>query len=157
MKFLIFLFLSFSLLSCSKSLKKTNFPSYELKNSFQHEVYGEVAEFYHKKSGATLFLIKNKDEARTFSISFRTPPYDDTGIFHIFEHAVLAGSRLHPSKSNFFNIADSSIASFVNAMTGSIWTGYPFVTKSKKEFHNLLSIYMDRGFFSLKPLQMKEL
>ena len=147
MKHLKLFFFLFTLISCSKSLKDSNFPSYELKNSFQHEVYGEVAEFSHKKSGASLVLIKNKDKARSFAAGFRTPPYDNTGVFHIFEHAVLAGSRLYPSKSNFFNLSDSSIASFLNAATSSVYTYYPFTTKNTKEFHNLLSVYMDAVFF----------
>ena len=121
--------------------------SYEFKQSFQHELYGEIVELSHKKSGASLTLIKNKDEARFFSATFRTPPYDDTGIFHVFEHSVLAGSRLHPSKSNFFHVYSSSIASFINAQTWPVFTTYPYVTKSDKEFHNLLSVYMDAVFF----------
>ena len=81
-------------------------------------------------------------------ISFKTPPYDDTGLFHIFEHAVLAGSRLYPSKSNFSNVHRSSVASFINAMTSSVSTFYPFVTRDQNDFDNLLSVYMDAVFFS---------
>lgn len=107
----------------------------------------EVTELVHEKSGATIVLIKNKDEAKSFMVGFRTPPYDDSGLFHIFEHAVLEGSRLYPSKSNFFHLANSSVASFINAMTGSVYTLYPYVSKSTKDFDNLLSVYMDAVFF----------
>ena len=101
------------------SMSIKNLPSsYEIKKSFKHKLYGDILEVSHKKSGAKLVLIKNEDKARALSITFRTPPYDDTGIFHVFEHTVLAGSRLHPSKSNFFHVYNSSIASFINAMTG---------------------------------------
>ena len=112
-------------------------------NSFD----GKITELVHKKSGARLVLVKNKDPFKTFMVGFRTPPYDDTGLFHIFEHAVLAGSRLHPSKSNFFNVSDSTLASFVNAMTASVYTYYPFVTRDPKDFNNLLLVYMDSVFF----------
>jgi len=114
---------------------------------------GDVKQLVHKKSGAKLVLIKNKDPARSFSVTFRTPPYDDTGLFHIFEHAVLAGSRLYPSKSNFFNVHGSSLASYINAFTASDHTSYPFTTLDPKDFDNLLSIYMDAVFF---PKAIKE-
>ena len=122
--------------------------SYETLDSFKLKSFdGKVTQLIHKKSGAKLILIKNKDQARSFMISFKTPPYDDTGLFHIFEHAVLAGSRLYPSKSNFFNVLHSSVASFINALTGSVSTHYPFVTRDPKDFDNLLSVYMDAVFF----------
>ncbi len=35
--------------------------------------------FEHEKSGARLFFLRNKDDNKVFSISFRTPPTDDTG------------------------------------------------------------------------------
>ena len=107
----------------------------------------DVVELVHKQSGARLVLVKNSDPARTFMAAFRTPPYDDTGLFHIFEHAVLGGSRLYPSKSNFFKVARSTVASFINAMTSSVSTLYPFVTRDSKDFDNLLSVYMDAIFF----------
>ena len=122
--------------------------SYEITNSFKSKSFdGKLTQLIHKKSGAKLVLIKNKDQARSFMITFKTPPYDDTGLFHIFEHAVLAGSRLYPSKSNFFNVASSSVASYINASTSSISTHYPFTTRDPKDFDNLLSVYMDAVFF----------
>ena len=108
---------------------------------------GRVTELVHKQSGARLVLVKNKDPARSFTAAFRTPPYDNTGLFHIFEHAVLAGSRLYPSKSNFLRVSKSSPAAFINALTTPDFTFYPFVTRSEKDFENLLSVYMDAVFF----------
>ena len=123
-------------------------PSYKISESFKLNAFdGKVTQLTHKKSGAGLVLIKNKDQARGFTIAFKTPPYNDTGLFHIFEHAVLAGSRLYPSKSTFFNVSRSSVASFINAMTGSVNTYYPFVTRDPEDFDNLLSVYMDAVFF----------
>ncbi len=107
----------------------------------------QMVELEHIQSGAKLILVKNSDPARTFTVSFRTPPYDDTGIFHIFEHAVIKGSRLYPSKSNINRVRDASVASEANAYTGPVSTFYPFVTKDPKDFENLLSVYMDAVFF----------
>ncbi len=143
-RFLLGLILLFTL-SC------TNKESYDAYQTLSKEkvpaIGSELVQLKHSKSGAHIVLIKNEDQARSFMVGFRTPPYDDTGLFHIFEHAVLEGSRLYPSKSNFFHLANSSVASFINAMTGSVYTLYPFVTRSQKDFDNLLSVYMDAVFF----------
>ena len=48
---------------------------------------GTVLE--HKKTGAKLFLMENDDDNKVFSIGFRTPPADSTGVLHILEHSVL--------------------------------------------------------------------
>lgn len=127
---------------------KNSFKGYEtLKTAKVDSIGSEVVEMVHKKSGASIVLLKNKDQAKSFMVGFRTPPYDDTGLFHIFEHAVLEGSRLYPSKSNFFHLANSSVASFINAMTGPVYTLYPFVSRSADDFNNLLPVYMDAVFF----------
>ena len=49
--------------------------------------------FEHEKSGARLLYLKTTDDNKVFSISFRTPPTDDTGVAHIVEHSTLCGSR----------------------------------------------------------------
>ncbi len=155
MKSLSTLFLSLVLLQfgCTKKSDSSHasndsYPGYKLtKKSHVDPISSDVVELEHEKSGATVVLVKNDDPARSFMAGFRTPPYDDTGLFHIFEHAVLEGSRFYPSKSNFFHLANSSVASFINAMTGPVYTLYPFVTRSQKDFDNLMSVYMDAVFF----------
>jgi presequence protease len=141
-----------AVLSClifgTNCTKKDNYTAYQTLSQEKVGAIGsEVVQLKHQKSGAHVVLIKNDDPARSFMVGFRTPPYDDTGLFHIFEHAVLEGSRLYPSKSNFFHLANSSVASFINAMTGPVYTLYPYVTRSDKDFDNLLSVYMDAVFF----------
>ena len=129
-------------MACSSSNSYEKLSRFELKGKA-----GQVSHLVHKKSGARIVLLKNSDPARSFTIAFRTPPYDNTGLFHIFEHAVLSGSRLYPSKSIFESVAYSSLADFINAMTFPVFTAYPFVTRSEKDFENLLSVYMDAVFF----------
>lgn len=141
----IFFFLSSFLFGCDSI---SNFIAYKTVKKAQVDgIDGEISELVHRKSGAKILLIKNKDKARSFNIAFKTPPYDDTGLFHIFEHAVLAGSRLYPSKSNFFNVLGSSVASYINATTWPFFTWYPFVTTNYADFENLFSVYMDAVFF----------
>ena len=131
-----------------QSLKTEKVAAYRVLKTFPlPSLEAEVFELEHKKSGAKLVFVKNSDPSRTFMVSFRTPPYDDTGLAHIFEHAVLEGSRLFPSKGNFYKVSRSTLASFVNAMTGPVSTYYPFITKDSKDFQNLLLVYMDAVFF----------
>ncbi|MFV0465204.1 MAG: hypothetical protein ACK5ML_03950, partial [Lachnospiraceae bacterium] len=52
----------------------------------------------HKKSGARITLVSNKDENKVFYVGFRTPPTDSTGVAHIIEHSVLCGSEKFPCK-----------------------------------------------------------
>ena len=122
--------------------------SYREINRFQPEYFGgEVIQLEHKKSGAYLVLVKNKDPAKTFVASFKTPPYDNSGVFHVFEHAVLFGSRLYPSKSNFYEVKHSSLSSMINAFTSKVSTAYIFATQDSRDFANLLSVYKDAVFF----------
>ena len=37
-------------------------------------------------------VISNDDDNKVFSIGFRTPPEDETGVPHIIEHTTLCGS-----------------------------------------------------------------
>lgn len=53
----------------------------------------------HKKSGARVLLMENDDENKVFTIGFRTPPSDSTGVPHIMEHSVLCGSRISGERS----------------------------------------------------------
>jgi len=46
-----------------------------------------------------------------------------------------------------------SLNSFMNAMTGTDYTMYPFSTGNEKDFQNLLSVYLDAVFRpNLRPI-----
>ena len=79
--------------------------------------HGTATTLTHDVSGATVLLIENEDENKAFGIGFGTFPCDDTGVFHILEHSVLAGSEKYPVTSPFMQLVKSSMASFLNAMT----------------------------------------
>ena len=50
-----------------------------------------------------------------------------------------------------------SLNSFMNAFTSSDWTAYPFASSNRKDFENLLQVYMDAVFFSrLHPLDFAQ-
>lgn len=99
--------------------------------------------FEHEKSGAKLFHLENDDDNKVFSISFRTPPEDSTGLPHILEHSVLCGSRKFPSKEPFVELIKGSLNTFLNAMTFSDKTMYPVASRNSKDFRNLMDVYLD--------------
>lgn len=102
--------------------------------------------FIHQKSGAKLYSIENDDDNKVFSISFRTPVYNNTGVPHIIEHSVLCGSKKFPVKEPFVELAKGSLNTFLNALTFSDKTMYPVASKNIKDFYNLMDVYLDAVF-----------
>lgn len=102
----------------------------------------------HRKSGARVMVISNDDENKVFSIGFRTPPSDSTGVAHILEHSVLCGSKNFPVKDPFVELAKGSLNTFLNAMTYPDKTVYPVASCNDKDFQNLMHVYLDAVFFT---------
>ena len=113
------------------------------------EYKSKVDLFRHEKTGAELLSIQNDDENKFFGITFRTPPPDSTGVAHILEHAVLAGSEKYPLKEPFIELLKGSLASFVNAMTFEDKTTYPVASQNLQDFYNLIDVYIDAVFHPL--------
>lgn len=99
--------------------------------------------FRHKKSGARIAILANDDENKVFTVGFRTPPADSTGVMHILEHSVLCGSEKYPIKDPFIELAKGSLNTFLNAMTYSDKTIYPVASCNDVDFNNLIDVYMD--------------
>lgn len=110
------------------------------------EMQGTLVEMEHPGSGAKLAWLRRRDENMTFCIGFRTIPTDSTGVFHILEHSVLAGSDKFPVKEPFVELLKSSLQTFLNAMTYPDKTVYPVSSRNKQDFHNLMEIYLDAVF-----------
>lgn len=111
------------------------------------DINSEAMLFEHIKTGARLFYLKNDDNNKVFSISFRTPPQNSTGVPHIIEHSVLCGSRKFPVKEPFVELIKGSLNTFLNAMTFSDKTMYPVASKNDKDFMNLMDVYLDAVFY----------
>ena len=97
----------------------------------------------HKKSGARILLVSNDDDNKVFSIAFRTPVQNSTGVPHIIEHSVLCGSDKFPAKDPFVELVKGSLNTFLNAMTYPDKTVYPVASCNEKDFQNLMDVYMD--------------
>lgn len=104
-------------------------------------------ELRHPASGATIIHIHNDDEDNLFSVTFPTPPADDTGVPHILEHAVLGGSKRFPVKDPFFEMIKMSMATFINAMTAYDHTYYPVTSNVRNDYYNLAEVYWDAVFY----------
>ena len=113
------------------------------------ELRAVTIELAHQHSGARLLHLYTNDTENLFSINFPTPPSDDTGVPHILEHAVLAGSKKYPVKEPFFEMIKMSMATFINAMTASDHTYYPVASNVKKDLFNLAEVYFDAVFHPL--------
>lgn len=111
------------------------------------EVKGIGYILSHKKTKARVMLVLNDDDNKVFTIGFRTPPADDMGIPHIMEHSVLCGSKKFPAKDPFVELCKGSLNTFLNAMTYSDKTVYPVASLNKKDFHNLMHVYLDAVFY----------
>ncbi len=101
----------------------------------------------HEKTKAKIVAIECDDDNKVFSIGFRTPPKDSTGVAHIVEHTVLCGSKEFPVKDPFIELAKGSLNTFLNAMTYPDKTVYPVASCNEKDFQNLMHVYLDAVFY----------
>ena len=117
-----------------------------LRTRESREPEGVTVMLEHIRTGAKVFWLDNGCENMVFSITFRTPPEDSTGVFHILEHSVLCGSRKYPMKEPFVELLKSSMNTFLNAMTFSDMTMYPVSSRNPRDMMNLTSVYLDAVF-----------
>ena len=108
---------------------------------------GVYLELEHDRTGARHIHIETRDDNNGFAVFFPTVPKDSTGVAHILEHVVLAGSQRYPVRDPFFSMTRRSLATFMNAMTSADWTMYLFSSRNAKDFINLLDVYLDATFF----------
>lgn len=107
------------------------------------EIDGLAHILRHDATGARLLYLENEDENKGFAITFKTPPENDTGVFHILEHSVLCGSRRFPVKEPFVNLLRTSMQTFLNAMTFPDKTMYPVASTNEQDLLNLMDVYLD--------------
>lgn len=112
-----------------------------------------VEVYQHQGTGATHYHLVSDSDENVFMVALRTIPQDSTGVAHMLEHTALCGSERYPVRDPFFMMTRRSLNTFMNAFTSSDWTGYPFASQNKKDFYNLLAVYLDAVFFSrIDPL-----
>ena len=124
-------------------------------NAFEHlesrriDSLNVTLEHYrHSATGADHYHIASDNPENVFMVALRTMPTDSTGVAHILEHTALCGSERYPVRDPFFMMTRRSLNTFMNAMTSSDWTAYPFASENAQDYENLLSVYLDAVFFS---------
>ena len=132
----------------SNLTEKKTYHGFELHSKkYIEELQSTAMEFHHTKSGAKLLFLQNEDSNKVFSISFRTPPSDNTGVNHVIEHSVLCGSKNYPVKDPFLLMMKQSLNTHLNAYTTSDHTIYPVSSQNEKDLQNLMSVYLDAVFY----------
>ncbi len=107
------------------------------------EISGCAYVMRHDATGARVMWLACADSNKAFAISFKTPPANDTGVFHILEHSVLCGSDRFPVKEPFVHLLKSSMQTFLNALTFPDKTMYPVASTNDRDLENLMDIYLD--------------
>ncbi len=107
-----------------------------------------VEEYRHRVTGAVHYHLAADKAENVFLVALRTVPMDSTGVAHILEHTALCGSRHYPVRDPFFMMIRRSLNTFMNAFTSSDWTAYPFASQNRKDFFNLMDVYLDAVFYS---------
>lgn len=116
-----------------------------------------IEEYRHKATGAQHVHIGSDNSENVFLVALRTVPEDSKGVAHILEHTALCGSERYPVRDPFFMMIRRSLNTFMNAFTSSDWTAYPFASQSRKDYDNLLDVYLDAVFFPrLDPLDFAQ-
>lgn len=104
-------------------------------------------EYVHVKSGAKLIFLENADPNKTFSISFRTPPSDNTGVNHIIEHCLLDGSQKYPVNNMLKMMSNRSLYSNANGTAYADHTDFYIQTSNNKDYMNLMGVILDAVFY----------
>ena len=99
-----------------------------------------VVRFVHQKTGAELYYIANDDTNRIFDLTFRTESPDDTGIPHVFEHAITDGSEKYPSRQLYYNLQYQTYNTYMNATTFDRCTTYPVGSMSEAQLLKLAGL-----------------
>ncbi|KAI9309488.1 peptidase M16C associated-domain-containing protein, partial [Cunninghamella echinulata] len=121
-----------------------NIHGYEIQQIKRIEELDLVATILeHKQTGAKHLHINRNDNNNVFAVGFNTPVSNSTGVSHVLEHTTLCGSTRYPVHDPFFKMLNRSLASYMNALTGSDYTIYPFATTNFIDYKNLQSVYMD--------------
>ena len=125
-------------------------PAFELIRREHVPLLNVTLEHYrHGSTAANHIHLASADNNNAFLVALPTVPGDSTGVAHVLEHVSLCGGERYPVRDPFFMMLRRSLNTFMNAFTASDWTAYPFATQNRKDFDNLLGVYLDAVFFPL--------
>ncbi|MGO9136850.1 MAG: insulinase family protein [Syntrophales bacterium] len=110
-------------------------------------------EIEHLITSAKVLHLHCDDRENLYTVGFRTPPENSTGVPHILEHSVLAGSERYPLRDVFNELHRGTLQTFINAFTYPDKTIYPVASQVRADFFNLARVYTD---LVLRPRLLRE-
>lgn len=121
------------------------YSGFELQSkTFIKDINSTLYEFEHEKTGAKLCYIKNDDNQKRFSITFKTLPKDNTGVNHVIEHMLT--KQYH-----------SSVIATKDSQTNDNYTTYNATTTNNEYFEDAINKIFKGIFFpKLSENLMKE-
>jgi len=105
-----------------------------------------IEQYVEPATGMRHIHMHTEQAEMVFLVAFPTVPEVSDGRAHILEHLALCGSSRYPVRDPFFSMLRRSTATFMNAMTYPDRTVYPFASTDRKDFFNLLDVYLDAAF-----------
>lgn len=107
------------------------------------ELGGALVEMEHEKTGASLCWLNRPDENKAFVLSFKTPPFDSSGVFHVLGHSVFCGSDKYAIKDPFAAFKKNSVQTFFNYRVYSDKTVFMGSSRNDRDLLNLLDVNFD--------------
>ena len=108
-----------------------------------------VEEYVHRDTGAQHFHFVSDHDENVFMVTFRTVPEDRRASRTFWNTRLCVAVKSFQFAIRFFLMIRRSLNTFMNAFTASDYTAYPFASENRKDFQNLLEIYLDAVFFPL--------
>ncbi len=129
-------------------ISERKYNGYKLVNEINiAEINSNVQTFKHCESGANLLFLNNNDSNKVFSLTLKTPSLNNKGIIHLLEHAVLCGSRKHPSRNSYQNIINNSLNNFVNALTYIDKTVFVASSIYETSINDFIDYFINAAFY----------
>ena len=119
----------------------------KVSSNFIPVLQATIEQYVEPASGMRHIHMHTEQAEMVFLVAFPTVPEVSDGRAHILEHLALCGSARYPVRDPFFSMLRRSTATFMNAMTYPDRTVYPFASTDRKDFFNLLDVYLDAAFF----------
>lgn len=104
-----------------------------------------LIKLVHTKSGLVQYHIQNNDPHLMMGISFKTEEFDKSGADHLLQKILLTGSEKYPVRDCFTHMIDRSLGESTSggAWSGGEFTAYNFGSRNKKDFYNLMQVYLE--------------
>lgn len=93
----------------------------------------EILIYEHIKTKAQVSILKNNNFNISCATSFKTKPFDNSGVFHVIEHCIAD------------NISNSEVVN-TTALVDKMTTEYKMMFNVKSEFENLFDIHLESIF-----------